>query len=305
MGVLAIVLAAVVALAVAKRGGDDSPSASTGTDGAAAKAPLPELPRGGRTLFPDRRVVAFAGAPQDEELGILGIGSLTGAIGKLEQQAKAYSRKTRPDQPALELISTVVHQDPGRSGRYSERQPRSVVERHLRAARKAKALLILDIQPGRATFTSETARLERYLKEPDVALALDPEWRMGPGQVPGQVIGSVGRAELQASLNRVAKIVKDNRLPPKLVLVHRFTENMIKGLDRIKVPRGVLPVMSIDGVGDRPNKVAKYRLLTRDLPRGWRPGFKLFYKEDKAAGGLMTPSQVMGLTPRPEVVVYE
>jgi hypothetical protein len=277
-----------------------APAATTTT------APLPELPRGGRTLLPGRRVVSFAGAPQDEELGALGIGSLTSAAARLKRQAAPYSRKTRPTQPALQLISTIAHADAGRDGRYNARQPSSVIARHLRAARRAKALLILDIQPGKSSFVTETRRLRRWLREPDVAIAYDPEWRVErDGDVPGQVIGSVRASELQRSLDEVAKIVRRYRLPKKLVMVHRFTENMVQGLETVRVPAELQAVMSIDGVGDRANKLAKYRQLTRDLPKPWRPAFKVFFKEDAKAGGLMTPRQVMGLRPRPDVVLYE
>ena len=44
------------------------------------------------------------------------------------------------------------------------------------------------IEPGRGDFYAETRRLLKWLKEPDVGLALDPEWRVTEGQVPGQVI---------------------------------------------------------------------------------------------------------------------
>ena len=287
-------------------GRDDEPAQAAGTTPAEAAAPLPELPRGGRTLLPGRRVVSFAGVPQDPELGALGVGSLRSAVRRLKKQAVPYSRKTRPTQPALQLISTIAHADAGRSGRYSERQSSAVIARHLREARRAKALLILDIQPGKSSFVTETRRLRRWLREPDVAIAYDPEWRVEKdGDVPGQVIGSVRASELQRSLDEVAEVVRQHRLPKKLVLVHRFTENMVQGLDTIRVPSELQAVMSIDGVGDRPNKLAKYRQLTRDLPRAWRPGFKVFYKEDAEAGGLMTPAQVMALRPRPDVVLAE
>jgi hypothetical protein len=288
-------------------GRDDAPAtASAGEEPAEAEAPPPELPRGGRELLPGRRVVSFAGAPQDPELGSLGVGALRPAVARLKKQAVPYSRKTRPVQPALQLISTIAHADAGTSGRYNERQPSSTIARHLREARRSKALLILDIQPGKSSFVTETRRLRRWLREPDVAIAYDPEWRVeNDGEVPGQVIGSVGRAELQRSLDEVAKVVRERNLPKKLVLVHRFTENMVRGLRSIRVPPELQMVMSIDGVGDRANKIAKYRQLSRDLPAGWRPGFKVFYREDREAGGLMTPAQVMALRPRPDVVLYE
>ena len=99
----------------------------------------------------------------------------------------------------MELIAVVAAAHPGPGDRYNLRQPDSVIRRYLKAARKAKTLLILDIQPGRSDFFTETKRLRKWLKEPDVGLALDPEWRMGPGQVPGQVIGSVGSREVNAT----------------------------------------------------------------------------------------------------------
>src|SRR3954469_460799 len=150
--------------------------------------PPPELPRGGRRILPDYRVVAYYGAPQDDELGALGIGSPGPGAKKLKQQSRGYARKSRPVMPAMELIAVVAAGAPGEGGRYNLRQPDSVIRRYLKAARKAKALLILDIQPGRSDFFTEAKRLRKYLKHPDVGLALDPEWRMGPGEVPGTVI---------------------------------------------------------------------------------------------------------------------
>ena len=110
--------------------------------------------------------------------------------------------------PAMELIAVVAAADPGEGGRYNLRQPDSVIRRYLKAARKAKALLILDIQPGRCDFFTETKRLRKWLKEPDVGLALDPEWRMAPGQVPGQVIGSVSAQEINATTDWLNKLTK-------------------------------------------------------------------------------------------------
>lgn len=285
---------------------DRTPVASAAARPEAASPPLPELPRGGRELLPGRRVVSFAGAPQDPELGALGVGRLRSAVARLKKQAVPYSRKTRSVQPALQLISTIAHAHAGFSGRYNERQSTKTIARHLREARRSKALLVLDIQPGKSTFVTETRRLRRWLREPDVAIAYDPEWRVeNDGEVPGQVIGSVGAAELQRSLDEVVAVVRRHRLPKKLVLVHRFTENMVRDLPTVRIPPELQMVMSIDGVGDRANKVAKYRQLARDLPPGWRPGFKVFFKEDREAGGLMTPKQIMALRPRPDVVLYE
>jgi hypothetical protein len=158
-----------------------------------------ELPRGGRSVFPEHRVVAFYGAPQSRELGALGIGTPRGAARRLARQARSYRRGDRGELPALELITVIANADPGDDGMYRARQSDSVIRRYLRAARRAKALLLLDIQPGRSDFFTETTRLRKWLKEPDVSLALDPEWRVRDGEIPGQVIGRVSSREVNAT----------------------------------------------------------------------------------------------------------
>lgn len=259
-------------------------------------APTPEPP-----LLPGKRVVAFYGNPADRQLGILGIGSPDLAGRRLVRQARAYERRSRPVQPAMELIAVVANAHPGMDGLYSRRERPGIIRRYLRAARKAGAILILDIQPGRADFFHETTRLERWLKEPDVHLALDPEWRVGAGQIPGKVIGSVDAREVNAVSAWLEQLVQQRRLPPKLMVVHQFTHDMIAGRERLKPREKVQVVLNADGFGGREVKVAKYRDFTRGS-RAFHDGFKLFYEED---AGLMKPSQVLRLKPPPDFVVYE
>ena len=268
----------------------------------APRAPAPpQLPGGGRRLFPDKRIVAFYGAPQDDALGTLGIGTPAQAGRRLLKAARPYERKTRPVLPAMELLATIANRDPGEDGLYMTRQPASTINRYLRAARRIHALLILDIQPGRADFLTETRRLARWLREPDVALALDPEWHVAEGQVPGQVIGSVDARVVDTVSRELSGIVERGRLPEKLLLVHQFTEGMIANKDRLQRRPGVALTINVDGFGDRPNKVSKYEMFTRERVR-FNDGFKLFFEEDT---NVMSPASVLALRPPPDVVVYE
>ncbi|MEX2252723.1 MAG: hypothetical protein WD649_01090 [Thermoleophilaceae bacterium] len=273
--------------------------AGTGDVEALEPEPRPQLPRGGRQIFPRYRVVAFAGAPQHDGLGALGVGRLDRAVGRLRRQARPYGRGRRRVLPALDLISVIALSSPGRGGKYRSRQRSTVIRRHLRAARRARALLILDIQPGRSTFPREVRALRRWLREPDVGIALDPEWNMGPRGVPGRRIGYVRGRTVNVVSGYLARFVRRHRLPQKLLIVHRFTRPMIRG--RIKPRREVAISVNIDGFGTRAQKRGVYRRLARRRGR-IRNGFKVFYKEDT---GLMSPRQVMRLRPRPDVVIYE
>jgi hypothetical protein len=268
----------------------------------ASSTPRPaSLPRGGRTILPDHRVVAYYGAPQDDELGILGIGPPRRAARRLERQAKPYAGRGRPVLPAFELIAAIVTSEPGDGGDHSIRQDATTIRRYLRVARAHRMLLLLDIQPGYAPFLQEAKALERWLKEPDVGLALDPEWSLQPPVLPAQEIGSTDAATVNEVSRYLADIVRRHDLPQKLLVVHRFTGDMIRDEHDLERDPGVALVVNVDGFGDRPNKISKYREFTRDLRRRYN-GFKLFYHEDL---NLMSPKQVLRLRPEPDLIVYE
>jgi len=304
---LAGLVAVIVVGAGAFSGGDDGDGgaeragAGADPDAPAKPKPPPELPRGGRRIFPRYRIVGFYGAPQDDALGALGIGSPAKMAARLRKQARPYRRRGRPILPAFELIAVVASGAAGDDGSYSYRQPPEVIDRYLKAARKEKALLMLDVQPGRANFMREVKRLRPWLEQPDVSLALDPEWRVGPGQVPGQVIGSVSAAEVNRVTRYVRGIVRKKKLPQKLLLIHQFTDDMIPDKQRLLRPRELAVTINVDGFGDQPNKISKYQEFARSA-RGFHHGFKLFYEEDT---NLMTPKQVLRLRPKPSIVVYE
>jgi hypothetical protein len=297
-GALALLLLAIAA-ATGAFSDDDKPAARE-RRAAAQQPPPPELPRGGRRVLPDNRVVAFYGAPQSRELGALGIGTPDSAAERLARQARPYERQRRPVLPALELITVIANADPGDDGSYRSRQPNAVIRRYLRAARRHDMLLLLDIQPGRSDFFTETTRLERWLREPDVGLALDPEWRVDEGQVPGQVIGQVGAREVNATSAWLAQLVARENLPQKLFVVHQFTDGMVDDTE-LKRRDGLAMVLNTDGFGSKPIKVAKYHAFTR-AAKSFDQGLKLFYEED---AGLMSPREVLRLRPAPDVVVYE
>jgi hypothetical protein len=299
LALLAIVAVVVIAAGVLVGSGDGDPQ-RTAADDAAVPPPPAELPRGGTSILPEFRVVAFYGAPQSRELGALGIGTPRGAARRLARQAEPYDSERRPVLPALELITVIANADPGDDGMYRSRQTDAVIRRYLRAARESKSLLLLDIQPGRSDFFTEATRLEKWLREPDVGLALDPEWRVDEGEVPGQVIGSVGAREVNATSAWLSQLVDKHDLPEKLFVVHQFTDNMVPE-QQLKPRDGLATVLNVDGFGNQAVKKAKYRDFTRQAPDFFH-GFKLFYEEDT---DLMRPRAVLRMRPKPVLVVYE
>ena len=182
-----------------------------------------------------------------------------------------------------------------------------MIERYLKLARSAGAILLLDIQPGQADFMDEVERLEPFLSEPDVSLALDPEWNLGPiDGIPGETFGSMDAEEVNEISEYLQGLVDEGDLPQKLLVVHQFTDGMITNKQDLLTRPDVAVVLNVDGVGDPPNKVAKYDELGPNgplpPPPGFPAGFKLFYEEDI---DLMQPQEVLRLRPQPDFVVYE
>jgi hypothetical protein len=286
---------------------------SSGGGGASADKPKPpELPRGGRIVLPRYRLVAYYGAPQHIELGALGIGTPDEAARKLQTQAAPYARGNRPVMPVFELIVTLAQADAGSDGLFRLRQTPQVIQRYLDAVRKIKGLLILDVQPGQSTFQKEVELLEPWLSQPDVGLALDPEWNVPAGQIPGKVIGSTNAETVNQISDWLARLRSRKNLPQKVLIVHQFTDGMVKDRDKVLDRAGIAIVHNIDGFGTADVKKNVYVQLVYHsgsatvpppLPGGGRfNGFKLFYKEDT---GMMKPEQALGLRPVPDVIVYE
>ncbi len=266
--------------------------------------PVPQLPRGGREIFPRYRLFGYAGAPGSPALGRLGIGDLDARVRELERRGAAYA-DGRQVLPVLELVTVIAHPVPGKDGDYSQQVPDATIDRFLAAARRHKALLLLNVQPGRARVIDLVRRLEPWLRQPDVGLALDPEWEVKRGQVPGRVYGSTTGTELDDVATYLDSLVRRYDLPQKVMVFHQVAPSVVRHQSAVREHPGVVVIKSVDGIGSRAAKTATWTRLVKALPTSIHPGFKLFFDEDSRHGSLMTPAQVLALRPEPEYVLFE
>jgi hypothetical protein len=267
-------------------------------------SPLKELPRGGRTLFPTYRLVGYCGTPGAPALGALDSNHPVKAKA-LETRAAQFAGD-RKVLPVFELIAVVVEGAPGVDGKYRNRVKNEVVDEYLRAAREAKALLLLNIQPGQSDFITELALLEPYLEEPDVGVALDPEWAMHPKQRPGLFWGQTTGETINEVADMLSGIVKRLNLPEKALVFHEVVKGVVKNERAIVTHPGVALIKSVDGLGAPNAKIATYGNLMGVKTKGVHAGFKLFFDEDTRGGShLMGPHDVLALQPRPEYVMFE
>ncbi len=290
------------AVASPSQGGTSAPA--DGSASTTAAPPVIELPRGGTEIFPTYRLFGYSGAPGSEGLGRLGIGDLDDRVVEMEERAAEFVGR-REVLPVLELIATVVHPVPGPDGMYRSHLPDEIVQDHLDAARRHDGILLLNIQPGRADFLDEVEYWRPWLEEPDVGVALDPEWAVEEGQVPGTVYGRTTGQELDDVAAYLSEIVAENDLPEKVMVYHQVHTSVVRDLEDLREHDGVVIINSVDGIGAPADKVLTYDRVMQDRPSFVHAGFKLFYVEDAAVGPLMTGAEVLDLRPRPEYILFE
>lgn len=270
-----------------------------------AAAPMaPIFPDGSRALVPHHRLVALYGTPSMPVLGALGEQSLPATIARVKDVAAQYQPfSTEPIMPTLEIIATVASASPTEDGDYSHEIAASDLEPWVRAAREAGVYVILDLQPGRSDFLSQAKQYESLLREPNVGLALDPEWRLEPHQVHLEQIGWVGVGEVNAVAAWLAGVAHNARSPQKAFLLHQFRSSMIR--DRVQLDTSFTELsymVQMDGQGAQPVKQETWRTLLQNAPQNVYFGWKNFLDEDKP---VLTPAETMQISPHPWYVSYQ
>ena len=254
-------------------------------------------------LLPNYRVVTFYGHPHDPNMGIVGEYSMDEIAQKVKVEAANYAAAdpTRPVVPAFELIATVAQRVPGVDGTYILDTDRDTLNSYIDYAAQNGMLVVLDLQVGRGTVADEIEKVRDLLAKPNVHLAIDPEFAVAEGQVPGEYIGSIPAESITYAQQVLAEISASNNIPPKLLIVHQFREDMIQGKETLAPYPGVQLVIDSDGYGAPELKTAVYNFIVRDAPIEYA-GVKVFYKQDVP---LMSPQDLLALVPAPDVIIYQ
>jgi hypothetical protein len=258
-------------------------------------------------LLPYKRIIAFYGNLYSKNMGILGELPKKEMLQKLMQEVKLWNETDSfmQVQPALHYIAVTAQGSPGKGNKYRLRMPFSQIDSVLGMAAQINAIVFLDIQVGLSNLQDEIPQLEKYLKLPNVHLGIDPEFSMKGGQKPGSVIGAFDGADINYASEYLEKVVKENNLTPKVLVVHRFTQPMLKNYKEIKIRPDVQIVMDMDGWGIPAKKINTYKQFIYREPVEYT-GFKLFYKNDtKNNGRMLTPQEVLKLKPQPVYIQYQ
>lgn len=286
-------------LTVTEGNGDSTPA--EGPKLSLALEPEPEVHDG--SILPEYRILLFYGFPGDANMGILGEYDMQRLMELLQQQAAEYEAAdpARPVMIAFEVIASVAQKEPQTDGSYLLDAPSSLLDEYTEFTANNDVLLFFDLQIGRRTVQTEVEGLRRWLEYEHVHLALDPEFAMKEGQIPGDHIGTVDAKDITWTQEYLAQLTQELGLPPKVLIVHQFTETMITNKDQLAPVSGVQLVIEFDGWGSPDLKRTGYAATITQQPIEYN-GIKLFYKQDQP---LMTPQDILDLSPVPDIVIYQ
>ena len=262
-------------------------------------------------VLPFNRVIAYYGNLYSNRMGALGKWPKKEMIPKLLAEVKKWNDADTVIKaiPALHYISSTAQGSPGKDGKWRFRMPSAQIDTVLNWAKEIDALVFLDVQIGLSTLQAEIPLLEKYLSMPNVHLGIDPEFAMNGkgGKRPGSVIGTMSAADINYVSEYLANLVKKNNIPPKMLVVHRFTQGMITNYEQIKLRPELQIVIDMDGWGYPAKKVGTYKNWIYSQPIQFT-GFKLFYVNDTEKSGqkeMMSPAEVLKLRPAPIYIQYQ
>ena len=266
-----------------------------------------EFPNEG-AILPYKRIIAYYGNLYSTRMGILGELPKKEMFSRLNKELAVWQKADpeTPTIPALHYIVTTAQSSPGSGGLYRLRMPSSEIDKVMAMAKEINAIVFLDIQVGLSTLKEEIPVLEKYLKHPRVHLGIDPEFSMKGGQKPGTVIGSFDAEDVNYASSYLASLVNKYNLPPKVLILHRFTKGMLKSTKEITARPEIQVVVDMDGWGAPERKINTYKLFVHAEPIQFT-GFKLFYKNDlkEPPHKMLTPEQLMSLKPIPMYIQYQ
>lgn len=258
-------------------------------------------------LLPFNRIVAYYGNLYSKGMGILGELPKDSMLARLQQEVQHWQKADTITKviPALHYIAVTAQTQPGKGNMYRLRMPFHQIDTILAWANSINGLVFLDVQVGHSSVKNEIVELLPYLQLPNVHLGIDPEFSMKTGVAPGRVIGHFDASDINDAIDILTQTVKDHKLPPKVLVVHRFTQGMIKNYQDIKLTPEVQVVIDMDGFGDKILKESTWKRYIYKEPVQFT-GFKLFYKNDtKLNWQMYTPEELMQFTPRPVYIQYQ
>ena len=307
--VLAVVIGVVIARRFAATGGRSDFSAKIsmadgfGMGGLSRLSPGRDAGAHAASPIAHNRIVTYYGTPRTPSMGILGQHTPEQAADLLAARARRFRAidPATPVLPALHLVYAVAQPQSDKDGIYLSYVDDYTVRQYLDLARRRGFVLILDLQIGHSNALAEVQKVAKYLAEPDVFVALDPEFALHGTTRPGEAIGTIDASDVNAVQWYLGKFSEQRQLPKKMLIVHQFQAEMITSADAIEHHDDVDLVVDMDGYGPAGIKLVKYARYGA-APYAAFGGIKVFLEQDPDP---LTERQLLSLTPKASLFVFQ
>ena len=270
-------------------------------------------------LFPQNRIVAYYGHPDNDPannlMGVLGMDTIDNTYAKLMDQVAAWQQADPNTNviPAFEFIATVAQQNPQPDGSYLTDTDPDFIQTYIDFAAKHDMLVFIDVQVGMRGVHDEVTKLLPLLAEPNVMLAIDPEFAIHGDEKPGEDFGHISADDVNWTMHTLADLSAEKGIPNKVLMVHQFRYDMISDKETIENVPGIELVLHADGHGPPSLKKETYGVVVtqwKDRIHFWA-GFKVFYNRDDPDLNKytdipnMTPDEILQLDPIPYYISYQ
>lgn len=255
------------------------------------------------SLLPEHRILLMYGLPGDPSYGSLGSYDNLRLLEFMREKAAEYEQvdPSRPIILGVEIIASLAVKTPGPDGSYLRDTSATTIYRYIEFTRANDMVLFLDVQIGRRTVPDDVQRLERYLQQPHVHLAIDPEFDVERTEIPTIDLGTVTAADIRWAQDYLAAFTQEHDLPPKILMVHQFTPEMVVNKPLLRPVTGVQLVIDATLWGTPDEKRAAYQQFVTD-DRVEFGGIMVNGTWDTPA---MSAEDVINLPGAPDIVIYQ
>ncbi len=261
------------------------------------------------TYSPNDILVGFYGRPHAKSLGILGELTVDELTSKMKIVQKEYEEISNGIKitPTYHIIKDVATLEAGNDGDHIKPLNETHIMRYINKAQKENFAVILDVQLGTMTPINAIKPILKFLKYPNVHLAIDPEFKIPSHRryPPGKFIGHIFAKDVNEVQEAMQNYMNENAIEGKrMLLVHMFYKRMLRNKAQVKSYDSINLTYNIDGHGRGATKIKIYNhLYNKEANMIAQGGFKIFYKNDIKP--LMTPKQILGLEPVKGALIWK
>lgn len=253
-------------------------------------------------------LVGYYGRPFSKALGVLGVHNIDNLVKIMRKKQKQFEEiSDKKIVPTFHIIKDIATKEAGWDKDHIKPLNEAIIMDYINRAQKENFAVLLDVQLGTMTPMEAIKPILKFLKYPNVHLAIDPEFKIPKhGRYPpGKFIGHIFASDVNEVQEAMENYMLENGIQGKrMLLIHMFHKRMLRKKEEIKNYESINLTYNIDGHGRGHTKIKIYNVLyNKEANKVAQGGFKIFFKNDKKP--LMNEKQILGQEPYKGAIIRE